>query len=72
MVPGTSNSVDSLIGLPHWSDSAYAKSSACSARTAARRCRASERSPGVAADQAGKARRAAATASSTSAVEASS
>lgn len=72
MVPGTSNSVDSLMGLPHWRDSAYAKSSACSASTAASRWSASERSPGAAADQPGKARFAAATASSTSAGPASS
>lgn len=72
MVPGTSNSVDSLIGLPHWRDSAYAKSAACSASTAASLCSASERSPGVAPDQPGKALLAAATASSTSAVLASS
>lgn len=71
-VPGTSNSVESLIGLPHWRDSTYAKSSACSARTAAKRCIASARSAGVAPDQPGNASRAAATAASTSAVPASS
>lgn len=72
MVPGTSNSRVSFSGLPHWRDSARAKSSARSASTAAKRCSASERSPGVVAAQAGKASRAAATAASTSAVLASS
>ncbi|CAM5258046.1 hypothetical protein STANM309S_01660 [Streptomyces tanashiensis] len=71
IVPGTSNSVVSLSGLPHWRDSTRAMSSAQSARTPARRCRASDRSPGVAPAQPGKAALAAATASSTSAVEAS-
>ena len=66
--PGTSNSRVSLSGLPHWRDSARANSSARSARTAAKRCSASERSPGVAPAQPGKAARAAATAASTSSV----
>lgn len=72
MVPGTSNSRVSFSGLPHWSDSARAKSSARSASTAAKRCRASDRSPGVVAAQPGKASRAAATAASTSSGPASS
>ncbi|CAM5743628.1 hypothetical protein SHIRM173S_05179 [Streptomyces hirsutus] len=72
MLPGTSNSRLSFRGLPHCRDSARAKSSARSATTAANRCIASDRSPGVAPAHAPNAFRAAATAASTSSVPASS
>ena len=66
MVPGTSNPVESRIGLPVCRDSVRARSSARSSSRAASRCSAAERSTGGAPDQPGKAARAAATAASTS------
>jgi hypothetical protein len=65
-VPGTSNSVASLIGFPAWRDSTPANSAARSSRRAAALVSTWERSPGVAPDQAGKASRAAWTAACTS------
>ena len=65
MVPGTSNSVASRIGLPACRDSTSANSLARRSISAAKAVRIPDRSPGVVRDQPSYAARAAATAAST-------
>ena len=70
MVPGTSNSVVSVMDLPASADSTSASPLARSSRMTASLASAAERSRGVAVDHSPKARRAALTARSTSSAEA--
>src|SRR3954452_6603184 len=63
------SSREAISGLPTFSDSSCASSSACSSITSAIRCSSSDRSFGVFSDHAGQAERAAATARSTSSAE---
>ena len=66
MLPGTSNSRASRTGLPHWATSSATNVSVASSASLASLASTAERSAGVAPAQPGRARRADATAASTS------